>query len=160
MAPASSEVEAASDELVEELQRTLHTERESRARVGVVASELNLRALLTQHKAAYSAFMVLFEKMAVQATDRFGYLAVRGYARTHLMASIDALGRADSRPARWRVHLELTSPVFFNRLVRRDHVGALERQWFADYIEQHFFFPAVEALWKQIGGAEQEPLFS
>lgn len=158
-----AEVEVAADELVdqvEDLQRTLHEERESRARVGAIAGELDLRALLMQHKSAYSAFIVVLEKMAAYSADPHRYSAVRTYASSHLFASILSLGRGYAPPAIARVELELCSPVYFNRLIRTDFVGDGERRWFARYVARRFFGPAVEALWKQLGGADQEQLSS
>ncbi|HZY71339.1 MAG TPA: hypothetical protein VFF67_10240 [Thermoplasmata archaeon] len=163
MAPKSAGRElaaAASDELietVEDLRREQHEEREDRARLGSVARELDLRALMGQHKRAYSAFVQLLEHLAYVVYPRYGYVDTRHYARSYLMASIDALGRASSKPARWRVAEEFRSPFLFRRLMGHDAAGRLERQWFAGYIEQHYLFPAFEALWKQIGGTDQEP---
>ncbi|HZY71381.1 MAG TPA: hypothetical protein VFF67_10450, partial [Thermoplasmata archaeon] len=151
---------AASDELietVEDLRREQHEEREDRARLGSVARELDLRALLGQHVRAYTAFVRLLERLAFVVYPKFGYVESRYYARSYLMASIDALGRASSKPARWRVEQELTSPFLFRRLMGHDAAGRLERQWFAAYIEKHYSFPAFEALWKQLGGMDQQP---
>lgn len=141
----------------EDAARELFDLREERARKGGVARELELRELLQQHRGAYSAFLAYFQRLP-QSVARHGYLAVRGYARTHFLEEIYALGRASSRVARWRVEQELRSPVLINRLLSQTAGGELERQWFASYIAEHFSFPAFEALWRQIGGADQDPM--
>lgn len=87
-----------------------------------------------------------------------GELAVHGWAKAHLLSEVYTLGRARSPLAQWRVQMEIHSPVYFHRLIRDDVPGERERQWLAGYVNDNFFLPAVEALWKQIGGADSPPM--
>lgn len=160
MAPrAAGPAVAASDELletVEELRREQHEEREGRARLGSVARELDLRALLAQHVRAYTAFVQLLERLAYVVYPRYGYDATRAYARSLFRVNIDSLGRPLNKVVRWRIKQEF-APVLFHRLMDLGPKGRLERQWFAEYVEDRCSYPAFEALWKQLGGLDQEP---
>ncbi len=141
---------------IAEAQEEAHELRTERARVGSVAREIDLRELLRQHRSAYSAFLTAVQLMR-HSSEKHGEVAVWGFARTHFLADIYALGLASSDASKWRIETELRSPIYFTRLMGGGSAGELERQWFASYVAEHFVFPAFKGLWRQLGGADEAP---
>jgi hypothetical protein len=144
------------EERLEEKERELFEVQEETARQGPATRALSLRALLQQHKDAYTAFLKLFQQLARLRAEA-DLMPVWGWASTHLLTEVYALGKARSEAAKWRLDQELESLYFFRRLTDRGVQGEAERIWTARYVAKNFVFPAFEALWRQLGGAEQEP---
>ncbi len=142
---------------VEDAQREVFELAEERALIGTAARELDLRALAVQHRAAYTKFTEALEKAAAKSS-REGWHAGRRFLRTHAKADIHLLGFARSPVVRWYIRQVLGSPVRARRLLRGGALGDEERAWLLDYVEEHGLEPGLEALWRQIGGSDQESL--
>jgi hypothetical protein len=143
-------------EQLEDRERELFEVQTETARQGPSVRALSLRGMLQQHEDAYTAFLSLFQNLA-EIRAQSGLTATWGWASTHLLTQVYALGKARSEAARWRFDQEIESLYYFERLTLRGAPGDFERIWAARYVAKHFVFPAFEALWKQLGGTDQEP---
>lgn len=141
----------------EEAERAAFELAHERAQTGTIARELELRALAVQHRSAYTEFTQAIEKAAAAAQVR-GWPSGRAFLRTHGKADAHLLGMIRSPVARWYIREVMRSPVLSKRLLRPGVVGDEARAHLLDYVEEHGLGPALEALWRQIGGQDQEPL--
>ena len=141
----------------EDAEREAFALAQERALIGTVARELDLRALAVQHRAAFTKFTESGEKAASQAATE-GWAAGRRFLRSHLKADSHLLGYIRSPVARWYIREVLRSPVRAKRLLRPGVLGDEERAYLYDYVEEHGLAPGLEALWRQIGGSDQESL--
>jgi len=144
------------DQLEEKDREIFELEEETVSR-GPATRALDLRVLLQQHKDAYTAFLKLFQQLAA-LREKDGLVPTWGWASTHLLTEVYALGKARSEAAKWRLDQEIEQLYFFRRLTDRGVPGELERIWTARYIGKHFIFPAFEALWRQLGSTETPTL--
>jgi hypothetical protein len=131
-----------------------HDLAEGRAQIGTVARELELRELAVQHRAGYTEFVENLEKAAIKARKE-GWTAGRRFLRTYLKADAHLLGRMNPVSA-WYLRTLVRSPQWIGRLLDAGRVGDEERARLADYVEENGLQPAFEALWKQLGTAEEK----
>jgi hypothetical protein len=155
---AANPLEKARRQLLEE-QETSHQLREDRGQRGTIGNVLALRELANQHREAFSKFCRALEDAADVAQKR-GFVEGRRFLMTHAKADVHLLGMASSPVARWYIRQQLTSSFTTNRLLgfRGEQIGAEARAQLAEYVEEHGLAPALEGLWRQLGGPDQDPL--
>lgn len=163
-APKVPEDEPDADTL-DEARRQVHELQVERARGGKVARSLELRALATQHRQAFTDVVETLEGVAreTQKGDRIraGQAFLRTYfkADAHL-AGLSAPGKKDDPTpvvSAWYLSQVVRSPILSRRLLEPGRRGANYRAWILDYIEEYGLRPSFAALWRQLGGADQEP---
>lgn len=144
-------------ERLEEAEEEIHDLQQQRSRAGTVARELELRALAGQHRAAYAQLIDNLEE-AVRRAGREGWPSGQRFLMTVCQADIHMLGVASSPAADGYVRSYVRNPIYVQRLLQAGFLGAQERAHFLEYVEFNFLRPGLAALWKQLGGADQEPL--
>ncbi len=133
----------------------LHEVRETRARAGLVARELELRALAEQQRRGFSAFLQALDTAARVASKR-GPGSARNFLRTHALADAYMVGLAGSPAVRWRLRTLFRSGDMVERLLRLDQVGERVRADLGSYVAENVFEPGLRALWKELGGEDQD----
>ena len=156
--PAREVVDASAEHLDAAEQEAFDL-REERARIGSVGRELDLRALAAEHRAAFTTFLEAVEKLARDVQEgRTTVYEARRFLMTHVKADAHMLGLSSGPAVNWYLRSVLTSPVYVDAMFRAGRGGDALRAKFLEYVEEHGLRPGFEALWRQLGGWNQEPL--
>ncbi|HEV2317960.1 MAG TPA: hypothetical protein VGV89_10375 [Thermoplasmata archaeon] len=158
----------------EEAEEEVYELREHRVRVGPIARELDIRGVSLQHRAAHTQLKETLQT-AREKAQKHGIWVARQYLLTELKPSIHMLGPSGF-PTRvvngegkvtlvthnplvnWRIRQEFRNPYYLRRLLDPGSIGEEECAWFLDYVDEQVLAPAFAALWRQLGGSNQEPL--